>query len=331
MAKRMFSSVLLVGRIATLCVGLAVVLALVVGVATSATAADGKPFVLGKGNVATKVTNLVNRGVGPALGLKVGADQAPLTVNAEAGTATNLSADELDGKSSEDFAPAYERTVVVSPAGSATESGAALEAALTGIKDASESKPYLLKLEPGVYDLGADWMAMKEWVDIEGSGEGVTKISGRSYSSQPYDGTIFARNNAELRYLTVENTGGGYSATAIAINTASTRLTHVTVKASGASAFNTGVYISNGSPRIEDSTIRATYALDLEYDGTTYVDGSNITGSVTVDGSHNSNNAPDLRVSGSEVAGTVSTRLGATAKCVASYNANYDSLGAGCV
>lgn len=246
--------------------------------------------------------------------MKVGADQAPLTVNPEAGTSTNLSADELDGKSSEDIAPAHERTVVVGPAGSA-----------------SESRPYLLKLEPGAYDLGAGWMAMKEWVDIEGSGEGVSRITGRSDSSQPYDGTIFARNNAELRLLTVENTGGGYSGTAIAINSASTRLTHVTAKASGASTFNTGVSISNGAPRIEDSTIRATYAHDVEYDGTTYVDGSNITGSVTTDGSHNSNNAPDLRVSGSEVAGMVSTRLGATVNCVASYNANYDPLGAGCV
>jgi hypothetical protein len=105
----------------------------------------------------------------------------------------------------------------------------------------------LLKLEPGVYDIGAGWMEMKEWVDIEGSGEGITRIVGRSHSSQPYDGTIFARNNAELRFLTVENTGCGYSATAIALNTASTRLTHVTVEASGASTFNTGLYISNAS------------------------------------------------------------------------------------
>jgi hypothetical protein len=52
------------------------------------------------------------------------------------------------------------------------------------------------------------------------------------------------------------------------------------------------------------------------------VDGSNITGAVTADGSHTSNNAPDLRVSGSEVSGSVSTRLGATVKCVASYSSS---------
>ena len=105
MTKKMLSGVLLVGRVATYCVGLAVVIGLTVGIATSATAANGKPFLLGKSNVATKVSNLVKKGMGPALGLKVGADQAPLTVNAEAGTATNLSADELDGESSEEILP----------------------------------------------------------------------------------------------------------------------------------------------------------------------------------------------------------------------------------
>lgn len=106
MAKRLVNGVAMVGRATAFCVGLAVVLAVVLGIASSALAADGKPFVLGRGNVATKVSTLFNKGVGPALGLKVGADQAPLRVNPEAGTATNLSADELDGKDSTDFAAA---------------------------------------------------------------------------------------------------------------------------------------------------------------------------------------------------------------------------------
>jgi hypothetical protein len=102
---------------APFCVGLAVIL----GIASSALAANGKPFILGEQNVATKVSTLFNRGVGPALGLKVGADQPPLTVNPEAGTVTNLSADALDGESSEDFARAYENTVVVSPTGTLSQ------------------------------------------------------------------------------------------------------------------------------------------------------------------------------------------------------------------
>lgn len=93
------SSAMALGRTAVFVVGLAVVLALTIGAATSAVAANGKP------NVASKVSNLVKKGVGPALGLKVGADQPPISVNPEAGTATNLSADELDGEDSEEILP----------------------------------------------------------------------------------------------------------------------------------------------------------------------------------------------------------------------------------
>ena len=103
MTKKIAVMAMLVGRATVFAVGLAMILAVVLGVASSALAANGKPFLLGKSNIATKVSTLVNKGVGPALGLKVGVDQAPLTVNPEAGTATNLSADELDGKDSGAF------------------------------------------------------------------------------------------------------------------------------------------------------------------------------------------------------------------------------------
>jgi hypothetical protein len=110
------SKVLWAGRAASAVVGLAVMLALVLGVASAAFAGNLDPLKLGTAkNVATKATALVGKAAtgsafvvnnpsgGSALGLQVSAGQAPLTVNAEAGTATNLSADELDGKSAEDF------------------------------------------------------------------------------------------------------------------------------------------------------------------------------------------------------------------------------------
>lgn len=103
MTKKIAVKAMSMGKATVFAVGLAMILAVVLGVASSALAANGKPFLLGQSNVATKVSTLVNRGVGPALGLKVGADQAPLSVNPEAGTATNLSADELDGKDASAF------------------------------------------------------------------------------------------------------------------------------------------------------------------------------------------------------------------------------------
>lgn len=105
-----------VGRMAALCLALAVVLAATVGVASPATAAKAKDavFELGKKNAVKAVSSMVgsladpilkldNNGTGPAMDLQVELGKVPLTVNSTAGTATDLSADELDGKDSTAF------------------------------------------------------------------------------------------------------------------------------------------------------------------------------------------------------------------------------------
>ncbi len=99
------------------------------------------------------------------------------------------------------------QTVVVSPVGSNTANGTALLAALAGIS-AGSSTPYLLKIEPGIFDLGTSTLSMKNYVDIEGSGIGITIITGSNTGT----GTTILNtgaSNSELRFLTVSNTGGG--------------------------------------------------------------------------------------------------------------------------
>lgn len=63
---------------------------------------------------------------------------------------------------------------------------------------------------PGVYDIGTNSLVMQAYVDIEGSGENVTKITG---TLSPNEGTtygvVLGASNAEIRFLTVENTGTG--------------------------------------------------------------------------------------------------------------------------
>ena len=117
MTRMIFSRVMWVGRTAATLFGLALVMALVFGVATTAIGATGGNFILGKANGATTVSKLTASVAGPALTLvnqsteaaatalniSVASGKAPLKVNAAAGTATNLSADELDGKSATDF------------------------------------------------------------------------------------------------------------------------------------------------------------------------------------------------------------------------------------
>jgi hypothetical protein len=100
-----------VGRTASTVFGLALMLALVFGMATMALGATGTNFILGKGNSAGATTQLTSAVAGPvlklvnngtstaatALNLSVPSGRAPMTVNASAGKATNLNADKVDG------------------------------------------------------------------------------------------------------------------------------------------------------------------------------------------------------------------------------------------
>jgi hypothetical protein len=144
-----------VGRTASMVFGLALVLALIFGLASAALSATGSNFVLGKANEATTVTKLTSTVAGPALTLvnqstdaaatalniNVASGNAPLRVNAASGTATNLSADELDGKDSSAF---YAQGAKVSDsshadrADSAASATSAADADLLDGKDSSE-------------------------------------------------------------------------------------------------------------------------------------------------------------------------------------------------
>jgi hypothetical protein len=117
MLKSIVSKVAWVGRTASMVFGLALVLALLFGVATMALGATGGNFILGKANsagVTSKLTsdvagptlNLINNGsaaAATALNLTVPSGKPPMTVNATAGKATNLNADKLDGTDSKAF------------------------------------------------------------------------------------------------------------------------------------------------------------------------------------------------------------------------------------
>lgn len=104
-----------VGRATTFAVGLAVILALILGFATNALAAKKAPAVLKnvadqavtavtglKGSLTGAIVKLDNDGSGTALQLEVQPGNAPMTVNSD-GKVTNLNADKLDGKDSTAF------------------------------------------------------------------------------------------------------------------------------------------------------------------------------------------------------------------------------------
>jgi hypothetical protein len=136
MVRSVAKKVMWIGRTTVFVVGLAVILALTVGVVSKATAYTGSGglFHLGHSNAASTISSLVgtvsngmlqvtnnstattatgagvinksavspalratNSGGGPALGLNVGSGKAPMTVSSGAAKVTNLDADKLDG------------------------------------------------------------------------------------------------------------------------------------------------------------------------------------------------------------------------------------------
>lgn len=75
----------------------------------------------------------------------------------------------------------YKRTIVVSPVpGDASASGASLLKAVNGITGSTKANEYLVKLEPGYYDIGSNTLNVPGYVDIEGSGKNITTIEGSS-------------------------------------------------------------------------------------------------------------------------------------------------------
>ena len=104
--------------------------------------------------------------------------------------------------------------------------------------DADANNPYLIKLGPGIYDIGPSSLQMKQYVDIEGSGENTTIITGHIDTGT--SGVVRGSSHAELRFLTVRNTGGGDNAIAI-YNWGTTKITNVTATAAG-STTNYGIF-----------------------------------------------------------------------------------------
>ncbi len=82
--------------------------------------------------------------------------------------------------------------------------------AMNSITDASPTNLYLILIGPGQYTLTSALM-MKPFVDVSGSGEQVTWLTG-TISSDELDETsaiVKGSNNSTLSNLSVSNTGGG--------------------------------------------------------------------------------------------------------------------------
>jgi hypothetical protein len=149
---------------------------------------------------------------------------------------------------SSSVASAQIRTVLVSPVpGNPVASGTALQNPLAGISSPSDTNRWLLKIEPGTYDLQSGSLQMRPWVDIEGSGINVTTIR----SSQT---TIRGASNSELRTLTVEAIGNQFGAEVIAMlnENANPRVYRVKFKTQSTNCETWGMRNWSSAPKIEE-------------------------------------------------------------------------------
>lgn len=145
-----------------------------------------------------------------------------------------------------DNGSSYQNLVVVAKSGGDFTT---ITDALNSITTASSVNRYLIYVAPGIY---TEQVTMKQFVDIQGSGELNTKIT-HGGSASANTGTLIGVYLAEVRFLTVENTGGSVYAIAVYNNNAGPRLTHITASASGATSAS-GVHNYLSSPILTDVT-----------------------------------------------------------------------------
>jgi YVTN family beta-propeller protein len=148
--------------------------------------------------------------------------------------------------------------IVAQSGGNYSNPATAMNAYGTWCGTPSASNPCLLKIMPGVYNIGTGSVTMQPFIDIEGSGENVTVIQGNPDGGL---GVVAGASNAELRFLTLKNTGGSSWSTAISNSGgASPRLTGLTAIASGGTSWNVCIYNYGSSPTMTHMTVNSEAA-----------------------------------------------------------------------
>jgi pectin methylesterase-like acyl-CoA thioesterase len=135
-----------------------------------------------------------------------------------------------------------------------------IQAALTSITNASASNPYVIKVMPGVYDLGAATVQMKPYVALEGSGNDNTIITSTINNADWNTcavGTITMADNSSVKNLQVINTAPDvnnvYLFAGIALNNVKATVEGVKVYVgadTGFSGRNAGICFAGNSSEI---------------------------------------------------------------------------------
>ena len=144
-------------------------------------------------------------------------------------------------------------SVVVTMAGTPQQSGQALIAAVNNAV-ATENRPCVVKVEPGIFDVEAAPLQMRAFVDVEGSGVGATVIRGEGPSG-PSDGVVLGANGSEIRNLTITCPSTAAGCTGLVNPGSSSDIDNVEIRANTASGDMIGIRNEGGMPVIKNVVI----------------------------------------------------------------------------
>ena len=105
----------------------------------------------------------------------------------------------------------------------------------SGAEAPGPGNPWLIKLGPGVFDLGSNSLTLPQYTALEGSGQDVTEITATGYAVSA--GTVIMGDHGRLSRITVNNSGGSSNETAVYLpgSAGNVALEHVTLTASSPS------------------------------------------------------------------------------------------------
>ena len=152
--------------------------------------------------------------------------------------------------------PPFNRTVIVPATGNASADGTALLTALGGLSPApSYANRWLVKLEPGIYNVGSTPVVMQAYVDIEGSGLVETMIKG---SIGPditlLKGVVQGASSSEIRELTIlcASSASQETCQGMSLMEANPRLTDLRILVQGAgTGSHWGIRTYNSAPKLD--------------------------------------------------------------------------------
>jgi hypothetical protein len=106
----------------------------------------------------------------------------------------------------------------------------------TGSEAPSASNPWLVRLGPGIYDLGSSSLTLPIYTALEGAGQDITVITAVGNTVYSH-GTVSMADHGRLSRITVSNSGGDASETAVYLPSQATKvaLEHAIVTASNPS------------------------------------------------------------------------------------------------